>query len=410
VWPFWAVAALFVLAALAFVLVPLWRTRRDRSGAGRRDINVAVYRDQLRELQAELANGGLTEAQFATAKAELEARLAQDALLTEEAPVARGGRALWLGLVIALAMPVTAFGLYARLGTPAAILPESAQAAQGGGLSFEDMLVKIEAKVADNPEDGEARFMLGRAYVMLDRWKDAEAMFAEAIRLLPEEPVVIAHYAEALAINAGRNLTGQPMALVQKALALDPNQGKALELAGVAAFGEGRYADAAQYWERLLQVLQPDDPYAQEIGSALAEARQRAGIAAPAPLDNLADSRPGKAAGNARIAGVVSLSPALQGQVQPDDVVFIFARSGEAGPPLAALRARVADLPLNFTLDESMAMSPQASLATVEAVSLVARISRSGQPQAAPGDLEGKLAGVKVGAAGVQLLINQTHP
>ena len=407
---FWALAALFVAIALAFVLPPLLRRREGPAVAGRRSINIAVYRDQLKEMETDHRNGLLTDEQFAIAKVELEARLAQDALEAEEGPAVVSKRSRRLGFALAGLIPLAAFGLYVLLGNPSAMLQSSAgqvTAEQQQGHDMQAMLQKIEAKAKANPDDGESWFMLARTYSAIGRWADAEQAFATASKLLPKEAAVLSRYAEAVAINAGEQLKGRPMELVQQALALNPGEPKALELAGVNAFREENYAKAVDYWQRLVQQMPPDDPYAQEIQGALMEAQRRAGGGVQA-LDNLSE-QPAKApaAHQASVTGTLSVSPALRDKVNADDVIFVFARpAGGSGAPLAALRIRGDALPAAFQLDDSLAMMPSNKLSDHETVTLTARIAKSGGPEAKTGDLEGSLKLVKVGAQDVKLVID----
>jgi len=182
----------------------------------------------------------------------------------------------------------------------------------------------------------------------------------------------------------------QMATVAERKLALDPNNPKALALAGAVAFERKDYRTAVQYLERLERIEPADSPYAQEIRAGLAQARQLAGMA-----------------DGAGVSGTVSLAPSLKSRVAPDDTVFVFARAVD-GPrmPLAVLRLRAKDLPARFTLDDSMAMSPQARLSGVSRVVVGARISKSGNAMPQAGDLQGLAPAVDVGASGVQVEIN----
>jgi cytochrome c-type biogenesis protein CcmH len=204
--------------------------------------------------------------------------------------------------------------------------------------------------------------------------------------------------------------------IVARALKDDPKNPRALALAGALAFDKGDYALAVRHWETLAQVAPPDSPLGQQVQENLAEARRRAGMppdtavaqaspAASAPVS------PRTSPHAAQVSGTVRLAPALQARVGPDDAVFVFARAADSGGgprmPLAVLRRQVKDLPMTFTLDDSLAMSPAAALSGVSRVVLVARISKRGGPTAQPGDLQGQSPPIDVGASGVAIEINE---
>jgi len=403
---FWIVAAVFVAIALAFLLPPLVRKRRAAASAGRRSINIAVYRDQLKEMEADHRNGLLSDDQFNVAKLELEARLAQDAIEggADVQPVSRGGRVL--GYSLAGLVPVAAFSLYFVLGNPGAITAVAeAQANAGapGGHDIMKLIQQVEEKTKAEPNNGEAWAMLAKTHAVVEHWPEALQAYEKAIALRPDVPAVMTGYAEALAINNNRNLQGKPMELVLKALEIDPNDIKGLELAGISNFQEKNYAQAAYYFKRLGKLLPPESPYAQDIAEAQKEASRLANSGMTG-LDNLSDAGP--AAAGATIKGKVDLAPALKGKVSAQDVVFLFARSADGGAPVAAIRANAGSFPLEFELSDAMAMNPDSRLSSFKEVTLTARVAKSGDVKGAPGDLEGSLKRVKVGASDVRLVID----
>jgi cytochrome c-type biogenesis protein CcmH len=408
---FWGLAVLFVAVALAFVLPPLLRRKVREDAAGRRSINIAVYRDQLHEMESDRRNGLLSDEQFEVAKVELEARLAQDALGKDEDPAlpqSKGGR--WLGFALAGLIPILAFGGYLTLGNPEAILGGGARVAAPPGMhDIGAMVAKVEEKVKEHPDDGQAWFMLGRSYAAMERWPEAVQALEHATGLLPQESSVWSHYAEALAINAGRELEGKPMQMVDKALKLNPDDQKALELAGINAFQKHDFAAAVRYLEHLYGQLPPESQYARDIDNAIQDAKRQLGEVANAKLDQIMPEHPAVAA--AGISGEVDIAPRLKGKVPANAVLFLFAKSlGGEGPPLAVVRGSTQSLPLSFDLTDAQAMTPQSRLSDHKEVMLMARVSMSGQPMASSGDLEGSLAKVKVGAKGVKLVIDSVHP
>jgi cytochrome c-type biogenesis protein CcmH len=417
---FWIAAVVCVVVALAFVLPALLRARGGEGKAVRRDVNIAVYRDQMKEMEADRANGLLSEAQYQSAKLELEARLADDALTLDDTPEPGRVSSRKLGYTLGVVLPAAAFALYFWLGNPASLVAiadvqsgtaQSGMAGAPGEQEFMKLVQRVEEKTRANPDDGEAWAMLAKAYAAMEQWPKALQAYEKAIKLLPQEASVLSGYAEALAITSKLVLAGKPMDLVRQALEIDPEDMKGLELAGINAFREGNFAQASAYLKRMHSLLAPESSYAQEILAAQQEAERLAqaggaGLATPPPADDgTASIAPG-----ATIRGSVDIAPALKSRLAKTDVLFLFARVGQSGPPVAAIRASAGQLPLEFELDDSTAMNPGNTLSQHKQVMLVARVSKSGNPMAQPGDLEGTVAAVKVGATGVKIMIDQARP
>jgi cytochrome c-type biogenesis protein CcmH len=403
---FWVFTLGMALLALAFVLPPLLRARAASTPSRRRQINIAVYREQLRELEAERAEGALDTTQFEAAKLDLELRLADDALAEQVPPAsARPGRGL--ALALAICVPLLAFGIYFLIGNPWAI--EEAQETAGGQHDGDPAatLDKLHTKAAANPNDGRAWLLLAKSYAALERWPQADQAYEKAARLLPNDAAVLAGYAESQSVLKHRELQGRPMELVRQALELNPSEPKALELAGVNAFQQQDFAQAAYYWKQLLKQLPPDSPIALDIALAMKDAKGRAEAALGQPLDKLLGSDRFAAM---TINGTVAISPALKGKLPADATIFLFAKSLDGGMPVAAIKAGAKDLPLEFELNDAMAMNPNAKLSSQKEVTLIARISTSGDAQPKSGDLEGVMTPVAVGAKNIKLVIDMTRP
>ncbi|MBI5330513.1 MAG: c-type cytochrome biogenesis protein CcmI [Betaproteobacteria bacterium] len=417
---FWLAAALCVAIALAFVLPPLLRKKAVAAKTARRDINIAVYRDQMKEMEADRAGGLLSEEQFQAGKLELEARLAEDALAKEDAVMAPVASRR-LGFSLAGVLPVAAFGLYFWLGNPMSLVAIAEAQASGGGAvegqvkgehDIMQMIQKVEEKTKTDPNDGEAWSILAKTYAAVGHYPEALTAYEKAMKLRPDVPSIMTGYAEALAIKNNRALAGKPIELVMQALEKDPNDIKGLELAGIHAFQEKGFAKAAYYMKRLYKQLPPDSPYAQDILEAQKEA-ERLLKGTLTGMDNLSDTGNGKSkekAANATIQGTLSLAPALKGKVGAQDAIFLFARAGASGAPVAAIRATASQFPLEFELNDGMAMNPDNRLSNFKEINLTARVSKSGDVKGASGDLEGTLTSVKVGSKGVKLVIDKVKP
>jgi cytochrome c-type biogenesis protein CcmH len=391
---FWSVGGALAALALGLVLWPLLR-RRDPRAVSRDSANLAIYRDQLREVEADLAAGKLAREDYERSRAELEARVLED-VRGGEAPAARRGSAL-AAAAVGLAVPLVALAVYLAVGTPAAIEArvhgEEVTAAQ-----IESMVERLSARLRENPEDADGWKLLGRSYAVLGRFGEAVDAYAKAAVRTPDDPQLLVDFADVLGMVRGRNLEGEPAKLVERALQLDPNNLKGLALAGTAAFDRGDYARAAGYWERMLPHVAADSEEAGLIRENVAAARARAGGgAAPGAA---AQAHPG-------LRGTVRLAPAMAARISPEDTLFVYARAADGPPmPLAVLKRRAGDLPLAFALDDSMAMAPGMSLSAHPSVVVTARISRSGSATPQPGDLQGASPPVPSDVSGVEVVID----
>jgi cytochrome c-type biogenesis protein CcmH len=207
---------------------------------------------------------------------------------------------------------------------------------------------------------------------------------------------------------------GRPTQLLDRALALNPNNAKALALGGSAAMERGDYPTAIRNWEGLLKQL-PDQnsQEAKMVAAGISQAKVflaavKSGKAPMMAAPPAQQSKPAVAPGKERITGTVVLSSALKGKASPDDTLFVLAKAEQGPPmPLAVMRKQVRDLPLKFSLDDSMAMAPQMKLSNFDKVVVIARISKSGSPMPQAGDLQGTSAPLKPGKQGLKIDIDK---
>jgi cytochrome c-type biogenesis protein CcmH len=415
---FWIICALLLAVAVLFVVLPLWRSTVKDNHVLRDAANLEIFRDQIAEMDVDLSNGLLTPELFEQGKRELQARLLEEVKTTDNAAgaLARNPHKA-MALALAVLLPLTAVGLYWKLGNWDAFLPQTGQVTSddsGTGHS-EVSLKELESKVAKNPQDTDSLSMLARTYAEQERFVDAVKAYNKLTQLIPNDAQLWADFADVLGMASGKNLAGHPTMLLNKALELDPKNPKALALAGSAAMGRGEFPVAIKYWEDLLKLIPPDSEDAKMIADGIQQARN-AIAQAKGGKSVLGQSMVGQptrgdkkpmTAGQERITGTVTLSDAMKAHASPNDTLFVLARATEGPPmPLAVIRKQVKDLPLQFTLDDSMAMSPQAKLSNFDKVMLVARVSKSGEPMPHPGDLQGMSAPLKPGSNGVKLSID----
>ena len=400
---------------------------------------IATLKQQLLELKASHASGAVSDGQYEAQRAALEKSLLEKvmqdggAFAEKTGGGKRGKRAAsassgggsaavaapaqaqasvkpsgkFVSLLVAGVVVLACAG-YAWKGSPQRMgqgpADAAASAAAGGpehAIGKEEFMVMIDKlanRLKEQPDNAEGWVMLGRSYTVVGQHADALKAYERAVALRPTDAQVLADYADSMAVNNNMSLAGEPMKWVAKALQADPNNLKALALAGTDAFMRKDYAGAVKYWQRLVDVGPPDSDYVREIAGGLKEARALGGL--PADAKTTAQTAPVSANSQPAltgktVSGVVSLA-----------TVFILARpTAGRGMPVAILRKKVSDLPIQFSLDDSSSMSPAATLSAAGTVVIEARISKSGNAMRQPGDLAGQSASVPVGSSGLKIEI-----
>jgi cytochrome c-type biogenesis protein CcmH len=409
---FWIICALLLLVAVLFVGVPLWRGTSRNNAVLRDAANLEIYRDQIAEMDIDLRNGLLTPELHEQGTRELKARLLDEVQSAGRAaePVQRNPLKI-LAIAIVVLLPLASVGLYFKLGNQNAFLPQLTHGEGEGVAHTEAALSVLEEKAAQNPGDPEVLFMLARSYVELHRYADGARTYDSLTKLIPNEAMLWADYADALAMTHN-TLQGEPTEMLDRALLIDPDYPKALALSGTAAMERGDFAAVINYWERLLKQIPPGSEDARMIEGGIHQARQllaknKGGKSGTPDQFNHPANKP-VAAGKEHISGTVTLSNALKSKADPNDTLFVLARAAQ-GPkmPLAILRKQVKDLPLSFNLDDSTAMSPQMKMSNFDQVIVVARISKSGNAMPQPGDLLGMSKPLALGTTGIKIDIDQ---
>jgi cytochrome c-type biogenesis protein CcmH len=409
---FFLAAAALLVAALFFILPPLIGKRLYRGEVSHGETNLSIYRDQLRELDNDLANGTLDRQQYEIAKREIERRVLEEG--GDDASVSAQAAPMWtLAIVIAVAVPLTTIGMYLGLGSPVAL--DATRTAAPAGAEGHELTPERIAKMVDtlkdrlraNPDDVEGWVMLAKTSQAIDRHEDAVRAYREIVRRVPPDAQLLADFADALAVAQGRSLDGEPQQLIAQALKIDPANVKALALAGTSAFNRKDYVGAVQYWRRILGIVPPDSDFAQRIQAGISEAESLAGKPVATARPAVAAAKPQAAAG-VRIAGRVELDSAVAKSVGPGDTVFVFARAAE-GPrmPLAVLRLSAKDLPTSFELTEAMAMAPGMSIASFSDLVVGARVSKSGSATPQPGDWESVPVSARPGSSGLSIVVSR---
>ena len=421
-----------MMAVVMLVLsVALWRGSQQgaRWAAHQADAitnpaqaNAAVYRDQMVELDREFVMGNLNYEELKAARDELSQRLladvtADDAFnepLSPAMPVV--WRKPWLAIsLLVFLVPVASVLMYSVLGEPAALDPMALKqwvdnSAEVTPEKLTEMATALTRRLQDEPNSMEGWVMLGRVQRARGHFEEAAEAYGKALALSRDDNLSIER-AEVLAQKNGGSFAGEPWSIIQRVLTADPHHLNALFLAGSASYAEMNYQTALRYWERAREVVPADSPDAPELDRAIAEARDKMGLPAiPPRAATQQETVASKAAlAASSISGRVSLVKELKGLVAATDTVFVYATPVSGSRmPIAILRTTADKLPLDFVLDDSMAMSPAVKLSGMDEVTVRVRISKSGQATAQPNDYGVSLTPVKPGSKGLNLMVRDT--
>jgi cytochrome c-type biogenesis protein CcmH len=270
------------LIVLTLVLGPLLKPAR--APVTREAFDRAVYRDQLKELEREVARGAVAENEAATARLELQRRLL--AADSDDKAANAGTRKPLLAGALALAIVLIAGGLYWRLGSPgvpddpyANRQAERDQVAQQQAQlnQIRGMVAKLADDMKQHPGDLEGWLRLGRSYAVLGQPDDATAAFAQAEKLKPNDPAVL--MAEAQALMAGlpiaEQLTPQVVALLDRIQTIDPDEPAVLWYLGLHAAQQGDFKTARANWEKVKEKMPPGSDEARTVATALDAIKDR---------------------------------------------------------------------------------------------------------------------------------------
>jgi cytochrome c-type biogenesis protein CcmH len=397
----WAGVALLCVVALAFAVAPLLR-RGASSAEARRRLNVALYRDRLTELTAEVARGEIAPADRESLEAELALSLLEDARPADlEVPGSATGHR---GLALALALVVVggAVMVYRQIGAyDLVVLDRDRSVLSEEGVS-EDRLDawarRLETHLARQPDDAKSWYLLGHARLRQDRFDGAVAAFETLTRLTGDDAAVLSALAQARYLADEGVVSADTHALMRRVLALSPHEPNVREMLALDAFRRGRFDEAAEHLESAL-AGGVGGARAEALRHALERARAASSSVPPAAVVGIEDAnaaptavstaprQPAETAPEGSIRVRVAFAPGVA--AHPPARVFVIAR--EAGGPPMPVAVRVLDpeqLPAEVVLSDADAMQPGRGLSSFERVDVVARLSRSGSAVRAEGDLE----------------------
>ena len=325
-------------------------------------------------------------------------------------------------LVVVFLVPAAAFALYFVLSDWPWDQPSQAQG-RDNAASLAQVASQLEERLQREKGDSEGWKLLGRTYVMMGDFNKALAAYNQAFLLTSGTDVEsMLGYAEARVLLNEGDFEGEAGQLFEQALAAEPGNPKALWYAGITAYRKQDLVTARARWATLRDLGGPPE-ILQILEQRIAEIDQQIGppaaaVAGPAPVAATTPPPPPAVAQEPSApmtdgGGIplrIEVAPGLAAKVPPGATLFVLARSGTGGPPLAALRRSTNELPLEITLTDENAMIPGASLTQVESLALVARVSLTGRPMASSGDLYGEVRYDPAGKGRIKLTIDKVVP
>lgn len=272
-------ATLMIVVVAVFVLPPLWLgLRAPKPSTDRKEMNLAIFRDQVADLEREKTEGNLSDAEFARAKSEVQRRLLEEIEPDTSVPgdaTPSHAPSRKLAVVLLLLIPVFAATGYGILGNPKALDPaQTAAKPQMTPDQINAMVAKLAERMAANPDDLNGWLMLARSYKTMGRYEEAAAAYDKAEKAVMEDPDLLASYAETLAMARGEGLKGKPAQLVEKALKLDPKHAHSLFLAGAAAMEAGDNKRGIAYWELLLPQVESGSEIDQMLRNGISKMKE----------------------------------------------------------------------------------------------------------------------------------------
>ncbi len=382
---FWGAAAAMIVVALLFLLPPLLGKSREVSIA-RAESNKMIFQQRLEELREDLQCGAIDETDFAQAEADLQRDLLADLEgKTERSYTSHTNAGRQIALVAMLLVPLISLGLYNQVGSPMAIDVAGASeraAMKQGEQQFAEVVAQLEQKLEQNQQNSQGWLMLAKSYRYLGKGPEEVAgVYRRALeRVDSPSPQLLMEYGEALFDLQGK-WEGEPWAQLQRALEIDPQFADGLWFSGHIEFERGNPQQALDYWKRLAQIPLEDADSIAAINEAAARAQRQLGLVVTPLIEPVAST-------GRQLVVEVSLASAVVSEVEATDTVFVYARAiGRGGPPVAAKRLTVADLPTTVTLNDSLAMMPGNNLSSVDRVTVGAKITRTGVATAAAGEL-----------------------
>lgn len=322
---FWIVTIALTAAVALAVAMPLWRS--TNTGTSDDEHDVEVYRDQLDELERDIARGVIAGDQADLAKAEIARRLikADEAAARSNTSESHSGPGISRSIVLTsvLAVPVVSWTLYGSIGSPAEPdQPLAERLARAPALnSIEELVARAEKRLQSHPEDVQGWEVLAPIYLRLNRFDDSIAAYQNTIRLGGASVKRKAGLGEALVGKAGGRVSPEALGFFKEALELDSKDARSRFYIATAKAQSGEIAEAAEIWRALAQDLSPDSGMRRAVMTALATAEQRLGtdVAPAAPGPTAEDVKAaGEMNSDDRLAMITSMVEGLDERLRED--------------------------------------------------------------------------------------------
>jgi|TARA_B110000977_G_scaffold175402_1_gene230120 cytochrome c-type biogenesis protein CcmH len=382
---FWIVVAALLLVGLACVILPVLSAPKDMLSTDRQQQNINIARDKKNGLDDQLSDASLTQAEYDNALVELQTSLALDLEKSELGKVNQKGK--WVLWVLALALPMASIGLYFKVGEYQVIEnPALAAIAQPNNqtpqidMTLDQMVEVVRERLQKNPDDARGWFVLGKTMMEKGNFDQAVTAFQRTLDLTgDQESHVLFSLADALSMKNDGLMMGEPEAIIQQGLKVSPQDPTGLWLAGLAAEQRQDYKASFGYMVTLLPLVANSADSTSEVKRFIALLKDQDPTLVLLAKESIQ---------NPSVKISVSLADQFKTQVVSDNVVFIYAKAASGPPmPLAVKRLAVSDLPVMVELSDADAMMPSMMLSSFEDIIIGARVSKSGNPVAQPGDL-----------------------
>ena len=349
----WTLLILLWLISLGFVGYFFYRPLKNKNIE---QTNIEIAKEKIAQLEIDVKNGVLDKSVFEEAKEDVLKMLTLDEASVSDNKIINNKVSVAVLVIVSILSLLILVASYIGLGNPDAIVAQKPQP------SIDSLLYKMEQHLAENPEDVKAWSMLGKTYFSMQKLQKANNAFTKAYQLKPNDAEIVLSLASGLAAMNNNQLLGRPVQLIQKVLQQNPNNVKALWLAGYATYQAGNYPLAQKTWEKTYSLMTESDPERKMIAQYIVDIKRL-------QVEETAD-----------VKVTVSVSLAQNIKANPNDFVMVYARTPVGMKmPVAIKKIRVSDLPTTVILTDADAAMPTRKLSQIDKVIVFVRLSKTGQ-------------------------------